>query len=527
MPSKQVAELRIFPPLVIGRFGSSSEPLENYDLKIVDPLGFRSIVAAPTLVVDPQTGGISHETKPMPNTSVRFRDDAGRVKPLCPFLELWVRFEGDTTFQPLTKDHLNGLGLQPSDLAWDVEAANLKVFRRTGHAGDKVLARIRIASDTLGPDAIYASAALLGFCKNFKLNADQSPKSISLGSVQFIRPTNEFPEIRLRFTPAAGRVYGTRMGDPLITDDVYAGVTAIPAPPNGPWSVPFAGSWDRYWIGAPSAPPLTAPGDIFQGEMVAGTKVSSGYLDDTCDGIVHVTLLAGGQTFTAYARFMAGVPDFAPDSYHVRTIADDLEQMAFGPDVSAPTTPAEENQIKADVIDTLRRAYETVRLMNISVQNGDQNVGAVPRNNNNMPGQETNYGRVFEPVFPTGSYDNAIQRHRAILQTALNSPKLAGSFPFLQVVRKYDEVGDLRTPMRRHMPAMMRGSDGLELALTRRQYAKLALAAPQQQPGQVAAALAVPNLFTAPTPTPKPPTLLPARRQRTRTKAVGPDPRKP
>jgi hypothetical protein len=133
-------------------------------------------------------------------------------------------------------------------------------------------------------------------------------------------------------------------------------------------------------------------------------------------------------------------------------------------------------------VDILRRAYETVRLMNTSAQNGDQNVGGVVRNNNNMPGQETGYGRVFEPVFPTAdghaSHDNALARHRRILQAALDSKTLAGAFRGLSIVRLYTDVADLRTPARRKMPAMMRGSDGLELSLTRRQRAKLALAAP-------------------------------------------------
>jgi hypothetical protein len=55
-----------------------------------------------------------------------------------------------------------------------------------------------------------------------------------------------------------------------------------------------------------------------------------------------------------------------------------------------------------------------------------------------------------------------------------------------------EEVGDLSVAKRQQMPAMMRGSDGLELALTRRQLAKLALADStlvQNAPQGVAAAV--------------------------------------
>ena len=38
-----IKELRILPPLAIGRLGSAPEPLDNYELEVPekDPLGFR------------------------------------------------------------------------------------------------------------------------------------------------------------------------------------------------------------------------------------------------------------------------------------------------------------------------------------------------------------------------------------------------------------------------------------------------------------------------------------------------------
>jgi hypothetical protein len=492
-----IKELRILPALVIARFGSSPEPLENYEVKLNNPFGFRQIKQAPTLIVNPETGAVDQETKPDPARRVAFRDAQGRVKPLAPFLEVWARFEDAGELEPLTKNHLADLALQPADVEWRVQAANIKAFRRTGHPGDKVVANVAIAkADATAHDA----RPLLGQGPNFKFDARGSQKSIAFGTMRYIRPTDSFPEIRIRFTPGAGLVFGPRAGDPLVMDDVYLGITSTPTPLHGPWSYPFAGAWDRYWIGAPNSPPVTAPGDIFQGQLFGGTKVSDGYLDDTCDGMVEVRLRVGGRLLTAYARFMSGVPDFAPDSYHVRTIADDLEQMAFGPEVPMPTESAAKMRLKEEVVDILRRAYETVRLMNTSVQNGDQGVGGVRTNRNNMAGQQNgSYNRAFEPFFPTGGgqaqYANVLEKHRNILKAAIDATQLEGSFAFVDLVRTYNQIGLLTTAARQRMPAMMRGSDGIELALTRRQRSKLKLASPSVQaapPDALAAAAAVP-----------------------------------
>jgi hypothetical protein len=497
-----INELRILPSLVIARFGSSSEPLENYEVQVIDPLGFRRIQQAPTLMVNSETGAIDQETKPDPTKRVAFRDSQGRVKPLAPFLEVWASFEDGGNFEPLTKNHLADLKLQPADVEWRIQAANIKAFRRTGHPGDKVVANVAIAK---ADGNHHDSRPLLGRGLNFKLDSKGNQKSISFGSMRYIRPTDSFPEIRIRFTPGAGLVYGPRAGDPLVMDDVYLGVTSTPAPLQGPWAYPFAGAWDRYWIGAPNSPPVTAPGDIFQGQQFGGTKVSDGYLDDTCDGIVEVRLRVGGRLLTAYARFMSGVPDFAPDSRHVRTIADDLEQMAFGPEVVAPTDAASSAKLKEDVVDILRRAYETVRLMNTSVQNGDQGVGGVPTNRNNMAGQQNgSYNRAFEPFFPTAGgqaqYANALEKHARIVKAAIDASQLEGSFAYLDLVRPYNEIGVLTSDARQRMPAMMRGSDGIDMALTRRQRSKLKLAssaAPTPPPAALAMAAAVTPLKVA------------------------------
>ncbi|MGC2780633.1 MAG: hypothetical protein WA418_33855 [Bradyrhizobium sp.] len=478
--AKAIKLLRMLPAIVIARFGSSPTPMENYDLQLpLDDKGkpttdFREIVPAQTLAIDPDDGSVADSFLP---AEVRFRDAEGRIKPVSPFLEVWVQFEDSDDLIPLTADHLGELGLTPAALRWRARAANRKPFRRTGDPRDMVGADTGLFSD-------HSVHPLVGVAPNFKPG-----KSITLGNVRYIRPTKDFPEIRVRFTPGKGLVFGPRTNDPRTFDDVYAGQTSDGVGFGG---LP-QGEWDRYYIGNPGAPPVTAPGDIFQGVDIGTTsdsKLSSGYFDDTCDGIVEVSLEVGGKTFEAYGRFASAVPDFAPDSLPVRSILDDIEQMALGPDVAPPADDAGRAVLKADVENIIRRALDTVRQINTMVMNGDEPIVDVQRNRNNMPGQEGDYGRKFSPIFDKAmaEYRVAVNFHKDRLQAAMDNELKKAFDGGLAFMRKPEEVADLRDDARHKMPAMMRGNEGSELVLTRRQIAKLALADSQQA---VAAAAAV------------------------------------
>jgi len=463
----------------IARFGSSPEPMQNYRIDVLrdgdkpvvatdangDPTRtYRRLLPAETLIVDPTTGAITGKVGPNGVDTIRFRDDEGRIKPVCPFFEVWAQFVTDGDLLPLTQEHLAQLGLSPTDVRWSVAAANLKPFRRTGDPNDRVLA-------AMAPFADHDAKPLVGECANFKPG-----KSIKFGSVRYIQPTAEFPQIRARFTPAAGKVFGPRSADPLTNDDVYGGYTSEPSPVGG-----FRGAWDRYWIGKPGLPPVTAPGDIFQGEEVGDTKLSNGYFDDTCDGILSVSISLGGKSLEAHARFASAVPDFAPDSLPVRSIADDIEQMALGPDVPKPRSDLEKAELLADVQDILRRGMETVQQMNTVALNGDQDIADIAVNGNNMPGQQTGTGRAFEQIYDGGApYLSAILAHAYQLQAMLDTgiENYEEAFPHTSRVRRPWQIGDLSTESRRLMPAMMRGNEGLELALTLRQVNKLGLTDP-------------------------------------------------
>ena len=184
-----ILELRILPPLAIARLGSSPEPLENYDLVVEDPLGYRGIRPCETLRVDPATGELEAYT---PDT-IRFRD-GDKIRPVAPFLEVFARTGADV-LEPLTVDLLKAESLSPSDLRWTVKLGNIKAYRRTGDENDKIL-----ATASFGDHAVHP---LEGMCANFLPG-----KTLPLGSAQFIKPSAQFPEIRLRYTPAKGLVYG-------------------------------------------------------------------------------------------------------------------------------------------------------------------------------------------------------------------------------------------------------------------------------------------------------------------------------
>jgi hypothetical protein len=352
---------------------------------------------------------------------------------------------------PLTLKLLDDYKLTPADVRWSVKAGNLKVFRRTGKKEDRVYAERTSIRD-------HESYLLDGECVNFLPG-----KFLPLGSVRYIKPTVVFPEIRLRFTPAEGKVYGCAMkrnkldltgtvipeDDPVITLDRVIYDTS-----------PGKGTWLGYID--PGLPTDTNPGQIYAGfANQQQNQVSWGYLDDECDGIVKVELISEGKTLSAFARFGAGPPAFAPDGLPIRTVSDELEQARFGPEVSSAEATVENAE------EILRRAFETVRLMNTAVMNGNTINGRTAVASM-MPSQDSNdTSRLFEPIMAPTLVDNlaVLALHQGIF-AALRS----GTRPwFFDVLRQPEEIGDLSDKGRRKMPAMMRGADGRYLTLTRRQ----------------------------------------------------------
>lgn len=434
MPVSEIKELRILPPLAIGRFGSSSDPMDNYVVvNKQEPLKLRKLEPAETLIVNKDTGEIV-ESK-IPESPVKFRDETGKICPIAPFFEVWVRFDNDDFLQPLTTAHLSELQLELSAVSWRVRASNHKAFRRTGDERDKIDSVVESFSD-------HAVKQLPGTSSNFKAG-----KFIAFGLVQFIKPTSAFPEIRLRFTPAAGKVFGVTNGDPNIADAVYNAAQ---------------GRWDGHRDGTPGTPRPTSPGNIYA--RSGNPSRSLGYLDDSCDGIIECRI----GNFSAIARFSSGPPDFAPDSFPVRTVTDELEQMLFG-------SAAAESVSVEEFSDIIRRALDTIWHLNTDFMN-----------QNGMAAHDTGFMRAAEPIFQPvtrASYPSVRFFHQQVLKNLQGFKSEPDTQEFkdalfalsriIGMLRMPENVGDLSNSGRRKMPAMMRNSDGLHLALTRRQINKL------------------------------------------------------
>lgn len=434
MSTRALQEIRVLPPMAIARLGASSSPMDNYDFFLAKPseLGWRELVPATTFRVDQGSGEIREAF--LPKKDLRFKDENGLVRPVAPFLEVWARFD-DGPLRPLTLPDLIARGLTPADLRWTVTLANHKVFRRTRSEGDKVHCRV-------GPISDHGRYALDGRCKNFIRGG-----KIPFGHVQFIKPTEAYPEIRFRFTPAGGFVFG-----PVPKKD-----TATPKPDyvhkeiyksDGPWI---------GWKAPDNAAVDTVPGSI---HAQTADGASRGYFDDACDGIVEVVLGDNEAALTSFAHIMSGPPTFAPDVLPIRCISDELEMHLHGPE-------KKEHVSNADVQALLRRAFETVRLMNTAVMNGNPADGREDVASTMVRQDSADFSRLFAPIMPPSSVDSLTVQavHENIFSV------LEAQLPpwFAQAFRHYLEIGDLSDPGRRRMPAMMRGADGRYLALTRRQ----------------------------------------------------------
>ncbi len=432
-----IQAIRILPPLAVARLGSSPEPLENYDLEIPDAVGPRAIVPAESLRLD-REGNITVTRSTGP---VKFRDDKHLIKPVAPFFELFAQVEGSEAWVPVTDELLRRHGLSTASVKWSAHVGNIKIYRRTEDANDKIEARV-------GPFNDHGVHPLHGACNNFLAG-----ETVPLGHVQLARPDRQFPGHRLRFTPAHGKVYGTRteVADPNVVKAVYD---------------PEKGRWRGYR--EPDSPKndydgrkLTNPAEIFAGHDADGYHISYGYVDDECDGVIEAQLDLGEKTLRSFARVAAGPPTFAPDSKPVRTVADELEQVLHGPDAEASHAEIEAAR------EIVRRALETVRLMNTGVLNKGGTTRGV-----GMARMDTlDVQRQAAPIFDAMVAESlAIRaRHERVL-LALESGSLVW---FARVLREHDKVGDLTDDGRRKMPGMMRNADGRHLALTRRQVSMI------------------------------------------------------
>ena len=130
-----ILALRILPALAIARLGSADTPVDAYRLEEDSgrPLNFRHITPMRTFHVA-DTGEICKDEIP---SSIKFKE-AGRIRPVAPFFDVFAVTEGDVRLVRLDENLLKQNGATPADISWTVSVANRKVFRRTGNANDIV-----------------------------------------------------------------------------------------------------------------------------------------------------------------------------------------------------------------------------------------------------------------------------------------------------------------------------------------------------------------------------------------------------
>ena len=139
--------------------------------------------------------------------------------------------------------------------------------------------------------------------------------------------------------------------------------------------------------------------------------ISRGYFDDACDGFVEVRIAPPGEdpdkaSLKATARICSGPPAMAPDSLFVRSLADDLDQVVFGPDLDELENPEDPQITRARAQDIVRRAFETVRFMNVPVMNGNNYKGRPALSLDSMPEEEAaDTERAIRPVMHPGAAD--------------------------------------------------------------------------------------------------------------------------
>jgi hypothetical protein len=446
-----ITRIAILPPLAFARFGSHPKPVDNYTLetpKGEDLLGYRRIIPKPTFQISAE-GEITGEKAP---ETITFKEN-GQVRPVAPFFELWAEFD-DGPFE-----HLKQNMLGDAKLEWCVEVENRKVFRRTYNRDDIVKTEAEWFSD-------HKPHKLEGKCKNFVAGA-----SIGFGEVRYIKPNNDYPHIRLRFTPAAGRIYGPdQPADDHLDEEFlaarervykYLGQNAKPKSKAKSWVL-----WEHERQKEKEHDIDTVPPDLFAiippaPPWLKQEKAKSrGYFDDACDGFVRAKLTISGKTLRAKARIGVAPPHYAPDTLFVRNLLDDLEQAREGIEI--------EGDSRERALEIVRRAFEAVRFMNVAVMNGNPFRGRDGIDLDTMPAEEAFANqRPLRPVFsPPAADTRAIMALHQRVFAAVTSGSAAW---FAKLLRQPEEVADLTDDGRRKMPALMCGADSNYLALTRRQ----------------------------------------------------------
>jgi hypothetical protein len=506
-------------PIAFARAGLSATPLDAFRWTEPDlrPRGSGRTTIAPgtTFEVDPGSG-VLHEKKPGDFTL--FRDKDG-IRPVCPFFELHGDWDGRQPGEStaLTQERVGSL----SALTWHIHLANHKAFSLTHAAGDRVEAEMRISGadharhDLVGHSPAGAPRPLV----------PRHP-GIRMGAIQLVQPSDEQPQIRLRFFAPPGHAYGpTDLEQRLRQSMGFFGRLAallgfsedfskfhLPADrcivnPDAAWpqyqlltygealrgalrslrrlsSARTLWSLARYssvqqsqllrFLMAPTRDVGRLPPGTYAWRPGKRALLSSlGLIDDLGDGIITCALANG---CSATARIVVCPPHFSPDRRPPVSLADALTDRTRRADVRAPQwNEAGWGEAEAEIDDLLDRAFETSSASNLDAMAdglGQENASMAASPANPPPRLEP--GRLLWPklrnktVLDLPLTEQGRWRHRRNSSDEFFEQLLRDTAdPMKRWLRDPSDPQSLYYDIR--MPALMRGPDRHPLHLTRRQ----------------------------------------------------------
>lgn len=416
-----IRKVWLLQPLAFARVGSSQVPSQSFHWggKDLRPAGSGRNILMPGQSLGVAKNG-SIEPGPQETETVRFKDGS-QIRPVCPFFELHGEWEGGSGAITACLLKENGYTVR-----WRVQHANLKPFHLTNAPGDRIEAELPLEPRDFAPHP------LLGKSRKGQGEPLVPPdRAIPMGRLQQIRPTKDFPEIRLRFYPPAGKVYGPEDLQERIASLVALPVEApgieIPHPlqqffSNDEWkgfALPTKScilnpkaAWPAYGLVirkqllsrlsalvpqikqvlAHAIPgerselvrmllgPLANVGSLPPGMFAfastllapkdpAAAALSLGLVDDLGDGIITCEIAkAGAAPLVARARVVVCPPHFAPDRRHPVSIADGLKDREDR--TQAPKGCIFPRDAASQTVQELfERALETAGLSNLDVWN--------------------------------------------------------------------------------------------------------------------------------------------------------------
>jgi hypothetical protein len=372
---EKIEKLFFLPPMAVARLGGSEVPLVSYSWEEDPSLHGSGLTAiTPRVSLEVLADG---SVRPFLPATIQFRD-GDTLRPVAPFVELWVRSDGAE--RPVSLSWLNDNKATLASLQYKVTAANRKAARRSGDPACAFTAEINVAGDDHGPHDLLASSSgkdPLVFVE----------KPIPLGRFQVIRPQPtqsagvDLSSVRVRFTPAKGEVYGPpglgKRSDP----DNGTRTSEYPLVPKENEILNERAAWMHYTLRNRADNPQ--PADTYDG---AGDNTpvnrSFGVVDDTCDVFLEATLKIGERSWNANARIFSGPPDFAPDRRPFYSLADEMIDRDPPPQ-SKPDEDLQDAVVRLG--DLFQRVSETASLANLDMMRNAMLPGN-DRGQQNFPG---------------------------------------------------------------------------------------------------------------------------------------------